>query len=104
MSRGTAASEGGFTLSSDVSLVIFSFAIAGVLAVADLDDTAFCENRLTSGEEQAVRVPMDFLTDAIRQAAPGVADPTQCPGRRYWCPLGAITVMTAARAAPTRST
>jgi hypothetical protein len=51
----------------------------------------FRENRLTSGEEQATRVPMDFLTDAIRQAAPGVSDPTQIQDADT-CSFGGITV------------
>jgi len=84
--------QGGFTLvEMMVALVMFSFAVAGVLAVAVSMTQGFRENRLTSAEEQSARVPMDFLTDAIRQAAPGVSDPTQIQDADT-CSLGGITV------------
>ena len=85
-------SQGGFTLIElMISLVLFSFAVAGVLAVAVSMTQGFRENRMASSEEQATRVPMDFLTDAIRQAAPGVTDPTQVQDADT-CQNGAITV------------
>ena len=87
------ASQGGFTLIElMISLVMFSFAVAGVLAVAVSMTQGFRENRMASSEEQAARVPMDFLTDAIRQAAPGVTDPTQVQDADT-CQNGAITVV-----------
>lgn len=87
------SSQGGFTLIElMISLVMFSFAVAGVLAVAVSMTQGFRENRMASSEEQAARVPMDLLTDAIRQAAPGVTDPTQVQDADT-CQLGAITVV-----------
>ncbi|HSN29429.1 MAG TPA: PilW family protein [Kofleriaceae bacterium] len=84
--------QGGFTLIElMVSLVLFSFAVAGVLAVAVSMTQGFRENRMTSVEEQSARVPMDFLTDALRQASPGVSDPTAVQDADT-CQLGAITV------------
>jgi prepilin-type N-terminal cleavage/methylation domain-containing protein len=85
--------QGGFTLIElMISLVMFSFAVAGVLAVAVSMTQGFRENRMASSEEQSARVPMDFITDAIRQAAPGVTDPTQVQDADT-CQLGAITVV-----------
>ena len=82
----------GFTLIElMVSLVLFSFAVAGVLAVAVSMTQGFRENRMTSTEEQSARVPMDFLTDALRQASPGVTDPAAVQDADT-CQLGAITV------------
>lgn len=84
--------QAGFTLIElMVSLVLFSFAVAGVLAVAVSMTQGFRENRMTSVEEQSARVPMDFLTDALRQASPGVSDPTAVQDADT-CQLGALTV------------
>jgi prepilin-type N-terminal cleavage/methylation domain-containing protein len=86
------STQSGFTLIElMISLVMFSFAIAGVLAVAVSMTQAFRENRMTSLEEQSARVPLDFITDALRQASPGVTDPTQLMDADT-CQLGAITV------------
>jgi prepilin-type N-terminal cleavage/methylation domain-containing protein len=64
--------QAGFTLVElMISLVLFSFAIAGVLAVAVSMSQGFREQRAAVGAEGAVRVPLDFITDAIRQASPG---------------------------------
>ena len=54
-----------------ISLVLFSFAIAGVLAVAVSMSQGFREQRAAVGAEGAVRVPLDFLGDALRQVSPG---------------------------------
>ena len=84
--------ERGFTLIElMVSLVLFSFAVAGVLAVAVSMTQGFRENRMTTVEEQSARVPMDYLTDAIRQASPGVTDPAQVQDADT-CQIGAITI------------
>ncbi len=65
--------QGGFTLIElMVSLVMFSLAIAGVLAVAVSLTAGFREQRQAIAAESSVRVPMDYLADAIRQASPGV--------------------------------
>jgi prepilin-type N-terminal cleavage/methylation domain-containing protein len=67
----------GFTLVElMVSLVIFSFAIAGVLAVAVSMTRAYREQRLAIATENAARAPLDFIVDAIRQASPGVTTGT----------------------------
>jgi len=82
----------GFTLIElMVSLVVFSFAIAGVLAVAVSMSQGYKDQRANVTTEGAARVPMDFLADAIRQASPGaptgvIFDATQ------GCGSNAITV------------
>jgi prepilin-type N-terminal cleavage/methylation domain-containing protein len=74
----------GFTLIElMISLVLFSFVIAGVLAVAVSMSQGFREQRASVTAEGAVRVPLDFLADAIRQASPGapsglIWDPNTC--------------------------
>src|SRR5712671_6050324 len=67
-------SEAGFTLVElMISLVIFSFVIAGILSVAVAMTQGMREQRQAVLAESAVRVPMDFLVDALRQASPGVS-------------------------------
>lgn len=62
----------GFTLVElMVSLVMFSFAIAGVLAVAVSMANGFREQRAGVGTEGAARAAMEFLSDAIRGSSPG---------------------------------
>jgi prepilin-type N-terminal cleavage/methylation domain-containing protein len=74
----------GFTLIElMISLVLFSFVIAGVLAVAVSMSQGFREQRASVTAEGAVRVPLDFLADSIRQASPGaptglIWDPNTC--------------------------
>jgi prepilin-type N-terminal cleavage/methylation domain-containing protein len=66
-------SQRGFTLVElMVSLVIFTFAIAGVLSVAVSMTRAYREQRRVIATENAVRAPLDFIVDAVRQASPGV--------------------------------
>jgi prepilin-type N-terminal cleavage/methylation domain-containing protein len=66
-------SQRGFTLVElMMALVIFSFAIAGVLSVAVSSTRAFREQRRAVAVETATRAPMDFLVDAVRGASPGV--------------------------------
>lgn len=55
-----------------VSLVMFSFAIAGVLAVAVSMANGFREQRAGVGTEGAARAAMEFLSDAVRGASPGI--------------------------------
>ncbi|HEY5924910.1 MAG TPA: type II secretion system protein, partial [Kofleriaceae bacterium] len=72
-----AKSQRGFTLVElMVSLVIFSFAIAGVLSVAVAMTRAYREQRRVIATENAVRAPLDFIADAIRQASPGATSAT----------------------------
>jgi prepilin-type N-terminal cleavage/methylation domain-containing protein len=71
------ARQRGFTLIElMVSLVIFSFAIAGVLAVAVSMTRAYREQRLAIATENAARAPLDYIVDAVRQASPGVTSGT----------------------------
>ena len=76
--------QAGFTLIElMISLVLFSFVIAGVLAVAVSMSQGFREQRASVTAEGAVRVPLDFLADSIRQASPGapsglIWDPNTC--------------------------
>jgi prepilin-type N-terminal cleavage/methylation domain-containing protein len=64
--------QAGFTLVElMISLVLFSFAVAGVLAVAVSMSQGFREQRAAMGAEGAVRVPLDFIADALRQSSPG---------------------------------
>src|SRR5258706_12328714 len=66
------AQQAGFTLIElMVSLVLFSFAIAGVLAVAVSMSQGFRDQRAAVNAEAAVRIPLDFIVDALRQASPG---------------------------------
>jgi prepilin-type N-terminal cleavage/methylation domain-containing protein len=82
----------GFTLVElMISLVLFSFVVAGVLAVAVALTQGFRDQRSAITAEQAVRVPLDFVADAIRQASPGVTDPSKIVDAAT-CAVGAITV------------
>jgi len=71
--RRSGRSQRGFTLVElMVSLVMFSFAIAGVLAVAVSIANGFREQRVGVGAETTVRAAMEFMGDAIRGASPGI--------------------------------
>ena len=84
--------QAGFTLIElMISLVLFSFAVAGVLAVAVSMTQGFREQRQAAATETSARVPVDFLTDVLRQAAPGVSDPTLIQDS-ITCAIGGITV------------
>lgn len=66
-------SQAGFTLVElMISLVLFSFAIAGVLAVAVSMAQGYRQQRQTVETEGAARNAMDYIADAIRQTSPGV--------------------------------
>jgi prepilin-type N-terminal cleavage/methylation domain-containing protein len=82
----------GFTLVElMISLVLFSFVVAGVLAVAAALTQGFRDQRSAITAEESVRVPLDFIADAIRQASPGVSDPSKIVDAET-CTAGAITV------------
>jgi len=67
-------SQAGFTLVElMISLVLFSIAIAGVLAVAVSMAQGYREQRQTVETEGAARGAMDYIADAIRQTSPGVS-------------------------------
>jgi prepilin-type N-terminal cleavage/methylation domain-containing protein len=71
--RRRRASQAGFTLIElMISLVLFSFAIAGVLAVAVSMVNGYREQRLAVTTEGAARAAMNYLADALRGASPGV--------------------------------
>lgn len=78
--------ERGFTLIElMVSLVLFSFAVAGVLAVAVSMSQGFREQRAAIAAETAVRVPLDYLVEVLRQASPAaptgnIQDASTCTG------------------------
>jgi hypothetical protein len=72
-----------------VSLVMFSFAIAGVLAVAVSMANGFREQRAGVGTEGAARSAMDFLSDAIRGASPGIETGVIWPIDDATCSTGA---------------
>jgi prepilin-type N-terminal cleavage/methylation domain-containing protein len=88
--------QAGFTLIElMVSLVMFSFAIAGVLGIAVSLTAGYREQRQAINAESSVRVPMDFMADALRQASPAV--PVSAAGSMIdasgtSCVDGAITV------------
>jgi prepilin-type N-terminal cleavage/methylation domain-containing protein len=65
--------DGGFTLVElMLALVIFSFAVAGVLSVAVSSTRAFREQRRAIAIETSTRAPMTYLVDAVRGASPAV--------------------------------
>ncbi len=88
--------QAGFTLVElMVSLVLFTFAVAGVLSVAVSMTRGYREQRQAITTEGAVRAAMDFLADAVRQASPGLlsgatTDLTQASGT---CPNVALSVV-----------
>ncbi len=65
--------QSGFTLIElMISLVLFSFVIAGVLAVAVSMATGFREQKVTIGAESSARAVMEFMGEAVRGVSPGV--------------------------------
>lgn len=71
-------SQAGFTLIElMISLVLFSFAIAGILSIAVTMVTGFREQRLSIHTEAASRMSIEFIADAVRGAAPGVKNEAQ---------------------------
>lgn len=93
--------QAGFTLVElMVALVLFAFAIAGVLSVAVSLTAGFREQRQAVMSESAVRAAMDFMGDAIRSASPAmtggaIEDLTAASGT---CPSGSIKVTNSASA------
>ena len=68
----------GFTLIElMISLVLFSFAIAGALSIAVSLTNGYREQRQAVETEMSVRAPMDFLSDAIRSSVPGIPNGAQ---------------------------
>lgn len=95
----TRSAQRGFTLVElMISLVLFAFVVAGILAVAVSMTGGFREQRDATNAEGLVRVPIDYIADAIRQASPGV------PGFNIQdansCSTSALTVTNNASSAP----
>ena len=66
-------SQRGFTMIElMVSLVLFSLVIAGMLSIAVTMAQAFREQQLTVSAEDASRAAIEYLSDAVRSASPGV--------------------------------
>jgi prepilin-type N-terminal cleavage/methylation domain-containing protein len=81
----------GFTLVElMISLLLFSFAVAGILSVAVTMTRSFREQRRVNAMEQSARGPMDFIVDVLRQSSPGVA--TGVIADADTCATGAISV------------
>ncbi|MCX5744587.1 MAG: PilW family protein [Proteobacteria bacterium] len=63
----------GFTLVElMVALVLFAFAVAGILSFAVTMANGFREQKQVVGTETSARAAMEFIGDAIRGASPGV--------------------------------
>nr|HEX4316140.1 PilW family protein [Kofleriaceae bacterium] len=72
-SRVRVTSQAGFTLVElMVALVLFGLLTAGVLSVAVSVGQGFREQRQVAETDTAVRAPMDYIVDSMRQANPGV--------------------------------
>ena len=68
------SAQRGFTLiEMMVALILFSFAIVGLFAVASSMSSNVKEQRQVVQTETDVRAPMDFLSDALRMASPAIA-------------------------------
>src|SRR6185436_11168341 len=81
----------GFTLiEMMISLVLFSFAVTGVLSIGVSFSNGMREQRGTIGAEAAARLTLVTLTDALRQASPGVASGTIRDASN--CATGALTI------------
>jgi len=66
--------QAGFTLIElMISLLMFSFAVAGILAVATTLARGFRDQKVTVGAEGAARAAMDYIGDAIRGSSPAVS-------------------------------
>ena len=64
--------QAGFTLVElMISLLLFSFVVAGVLAIAVAMATSYREQRVTIATETAARGALSFMSDALRGANPG---------------------------------
>jgi prepilin-type N-terminal cleavage/methylation domain-containing protein len=89
MKRPTRGDQRGFTLVElMVSMTLFSFVIAGILAVAGTMARGYRDQRSVIASESAARNSLDFIADAIRSGSPAVARsstttvrPTSSPSR-----------------------
>ena len=91
--RTSGDEQAGFTLVElMMSLVIFSVAVAGILSVAVSLTQGFREQRQAVNAQDAARAPLEIIADAVRQASPGVSDPTKVYDTNT-CTTGAISVI-----------
>lgn len=80
----------GFTLVElMVSLVVFSFVVVGILAVAVSMANGYRDQRESTSNEGLVRVPMDYLGDALRQVSPAVPTFLISDASQSTCPSSA---------------
>jgi prepilin-type N-terminal cleavage/methylation domain-containing protein len=101
MTEPNAPTERGFTLVElMIALVIFSIAVAGILNVAVAMTQGIREQRQAVMAQDAVRSPLDYISDALRQSSPGVQDPTKVYDVNA-CTVGAITVTNSQTASDT---
>lgn len=95
--RRRRGSQAGFTLIElMISLVLFSFAVAGVLAVAVSMVNGFREQRLAFATEETARSAMNFMADALRGASP--ATTTGDISHTVICGNGALRVVNSSSA------
>lgn len=67
------ARQRGFTIVElMISLVMFSFAISGILGVAVTLSNGVREQRQVVAVQDAARTSIDFMTEAVRSASPGL--------------------------------
>lgn len=84
--------QAGFTLIElMVSLVLFSLITAGLMSVAVTMAQGYRDQEVTIATETATRSSIDFLSEAIRGASPGVANP-QSITQAHTCAVGAFSV------------
>jgi prepilin-type N-terminal cleavage/methylation domain-containing protein len=98
MTETSTQMQRGFTLVElMISMVLFSFAVAGLLSVGVSITRGYGEQRQAVEAEAAARIPLDFLSDALRQASPGVSVPANLIDATT-CVAGSIAVVNSATA------
>ena len=87
-------SQRGFTLIElMVSLVLFALVVTGLMAVAVSMITGYRDQEVTISTETATRSTIDFLTNALHNASPGVPTFTNLGSLdASTCPVGAIAI------------
>jgi len=86
-------SQRGFTLIElMVSLVLFAVVTAGLLSVAVTMANGYSDQEVTVDTETSSRASIDFISDALRGASPGVPLNTIINLDKASCDVGAISV------------
>ncbi len=87
-------SQRGFTLIElMVSLVLFALVVTGLMAVAVSMITGYRDQEVTIATETATRSTIDYLTNALHNASPGVSTFTNFGSLdSATCPVGAIAL------------